>query len=86
MKQQVECAIYKSVDKIDYYLYVDAEEGLDRVPDELKGQLGELEMTFSFTLTPQRTLAREDPMLVLSNLQAQGYHLQLPPAHEKFRG
>lgn len=85
MSAEIECDVYKSPKKTDYYLYVVASEGLERVPELLLKQLGEVEKALSFTLNADRTLAREDPVLVMNNLQAQGYHLQMPPADERTR-
>ncbi len=82
----MECDVYKSVKKENYYLYVPADEGLDRVPGELLTQFGEIELALTFTLTADRRLAREDPTLVIANLQAKGFHLQLPPPKDHFRG
>lgn len=81
----MECDVYKSVKKENYYLYVEAGEGLDRVPEALLKQFGEVEKALTFELTPDRRLAREDAEQVISNLQSQGYHLQLPPADDRFR-
>ncbi len=80
------CDVYKSESKENYYLYVKAEEGLDRVPAELITQFGEMEKTLSFILTEDRRLGKEDPRVVIANLQANGYHLQLPPAEDRFHG
>ncbi len=81
----MECDVYKSVKKENYYLYVESGEGLDRVPEALLKQFGEVEKALTFELTPDRRLAREDAEQVISNLQSQGYHLQLPPADDRFR-
>jgi len=81
----MECDVYKSLKKENYYLYVEAGEGLERVPDALLNQFGEVEKALTFELTPDRKLAREDAGQVLSNLESQGYHLQLPPADDRYR-
>lgn len=86
MAVEIECDVYKSLRKEDYYLYVDASDGLERVPELLLKQLGEVEKTLSFTLTEDRKLAREDPGRVMSNLQSEGYHLQMPPAVDQYNG
>ncbi len=77
---QVYCDVYKSEEKEDIYLYVDHDEGLDKVPEALLQQFGELKIALSFILSENRVLAKEDPKRVLQNLAAHGYHLQLPPA------
>ncbi len=86
----MECDVYKSLrpkyGREEFYLYVEADTGMDQVPEALAAQFGEVEKVLSFELTPEKKLAREDPEVVLRNLQTQGYHLQLPPADERFKG
>ena len=55
----MECDVYKSLKKENYYLYVEAGEGLERVPDALLKQFGEVEKGLTFELTPDRKLARQ---------------------------
>jgi uncharacterized protein YcgL (UPF0745 family) len=83
---KIACDVYKSVDKGNYYLYVPADQGLEHVPEALRQQFGEMEVALSFELTEDRSLAKEDPAVVMSNLKEQGYHLQLPPADYHKRG
>ncbi len=35
-------------------------------------------------LSPERKLASEDIVVVLENLDKQGYHLQMPPAEDEY--
>lgn len=77
---QVHCDVYKSAEKEDFYLYVNHDAGLDKVPEGLLQQFGELKIALSFILSEKRILAKEDPKRVLQNLADHGYHLQLPPA------
>ena len=86
MKSELECDVYRSETKEFLYLYVRTEDGLTQVPEALLSQFGTPEKTLPFVLSADRTLAREDPMVVIRNLEAQGYHLQLPPADERFDG
>lgn len=81
---EIPCDVYRSEKKENLYLYVPAEEGFDRVPEALLEQFGPRELALSFVLSADRSLAKEDPQLVLENLQNQGYHLQLPPADDRF--
>lgn len=81
----MECDVYKSLKKEDYYLYVEAGEGLSRVPEALLQHFGEVEKALTFELTAERKLAREDAGQVLGNLKSQGYHLQMPPAEDRYR-
>ena len=82
----VACDVYKSVDKENYYLYVPADQGLEHIPEALLQQLGEVEIALSLELTEERSLAKEDPLVVMANLKEQGYHLQLPPSDFLNRG
>ena len=79
---KIHCDVYKSEEKEDIYLYVDHAEGLDKVPEGLLQQFGELKIALSFILSENRVLAKEDPKRVLQNLVEHGYHLQLPPAED----
>ncbi|MDH5737005.1 MAG: YcgL domain-containing protein [Gammaproteobacteria bacterium] len=72
------CDVYRSPNKADLYLYVDRAEGFERVPEALLMQFGEPQLALSFVLTPERKLARENPLQVLENLASQGFHLQMP--------
>ena len=83
---KITCDVYKSLTRENYYLYVPADEGLERVPEALRRQFGKLEKTLSFDMTDDRRLAKEDPKVVMANLAEQGYHLQLPPARDWHRG
>jgi uncharacterized protein YcgL (UPF0745 family) len=74
------CDVYKSDKKDGLYLYVDHAEGLVRVPEALLMQFGVPRLTLSFELHVDRRMARQDPQVVLKNLNADGYHMQLPPA------
>ena len=71
------CHIYRSNRKIDTYLYVVKRDDFSDVPEDLLKVFGEPEYSFSFNLTPERELAKEDTTEVLENLANQGYHLQL---------
>jgi len=83
---KIACDVYKSVDKENYYLYVLADQGVEQVPEALRQQLGKVEIALSLELTEERSLAKEDPVIVMANLKEKGYHLQLPPAKRHQRG
>ncbi len=76
------CSIYRSTRKAGMYLYVPRDQGMAKVPEELKTLFGKPEHAMDMVLTEQRKLAREDIVQVMANLQGQGYHLQLPPQQE----
>ena len=78
------CSIYKSPRKDGMYLYVDKRDALKRVPEGLLAAFGAPQLAFELVLTPERQLAREDINKVLANIEAQGYHLQMPPPEEDY--
>lgn len=80
---KIQCDVYKGAKKEDVYLYVEQDHGLNRVPEEILSELGETELALTFELTADRVMAREDATLVLSNIQKNGFHLQLPPIKYK---
>ncbi len=71
------CHIYRSNRKPDTFLYLVNKDDFSEVPDTLMGIFGEPEFSFSFDLLANKKLAKENTKEVLSNLEAQGYHLQL---------
>jgi len=71
------CHIYRSNRKLDTYLYLVEKDDFSVVPEDLLRVFGPPEFSFSFDLTQERELAREDSGEVLDNLANQGYHLQL---------
>lgn len=71
------CHIYRSNRKIDTYLYLLEKDDFSGIPPALLRVFGVPEFSFSFDLTEERKLAREDTSEVLQNLEEVGYHLQL---------
>ena len=71
------CHIYRSSRKLDTYLYLIDKDDFSVIPQELMRVFGPPEFSFSFDLTEERKLAREDASEVIENLESQGYHLQL---------
>ena len=71
------CHIYRSNRKADTYLYLADKDDLSILPENLLNIFGEPEFSFSFELTKDNKLAKEDVAEVLENLESQGYHLQL---------
>ena len=70
------CHIYRSNRKVDTYLYLVDKDDFSILPESLLGVFGDPEFSFSFELTEEKKLAREDTAEVLANLESQGYHLQ----------
>lgn len=73
------CWVYRSPRHPEMYLFLDEEEAFDKVPEALRERFGEPVLVTELELSPERRLAREDVMTVMSNLRARGYHLQMPP-------
>jgi hypothetical protein len=71
------CHIYRSSRKFDTYLYLAEKDDFSVVPEDLLRVFGPPEFSFSFDLTQERVLAKEDSGEVLDNLASHGYHLQL---------
>jgi uncharacterized protein len=78
MTSKLPCWIYKSPLKEEMYLYVTQEEGFDRVPDALMARFGKPALVMELELHEERPLAREDVVQVMQNLDARGFHLQMP--------
>ncbi len=73
------CFVYKSLRKADTYVYLGQREDFARLPESLRGSLGELSLVMDFDLDAGRKLARGDAGVVLENLAACGFHIQMPP-------
>jgi len=71
--------VYKSLKKADTYVYLASRDDFARLPEPLRTQLGRLQFVLDVDLAPGRTLARENPDVVRTNLAARGFHLQFPP-------
>ena len=69
--------IYRSNRKPDTYLYLVEKDDFSMVPESLMTVFGEPEFSFSFELSAQKKLFKEDATTVLENLNEQAYHLQL---------
>jgi uncharacterized protein YcgL (UPF0745 family) len=75
------CFVYASLRKADTYVWLAREGDFSVLPASLIQMLGELRFVLEVELDAQRKLPKEDAAAVLANLQAQGWHLQLPPAN-----
>lgn len=71
--------VYMSRKKADTYVYLAGREDFGCLPEPLRTQLGPLAFVLALDLTPQRTLAQEDPAVVRENLATRGFHVQFPP-------
>lgn len=75
--------IFRSAREAGLYLYVDKQEGLARVPEELLSRFGKPESAMLLMLSADRKLARADAGNVLKAIAFQGFYLQLPPELDK---
>ena len=82
MSKVVVCAIYKTKKRDGLYLYVKEQDDFSDVPDEVMQQFPVPEHVFDLELSEERQLAREDVLVVMKNLETQGFHLQMPPKNE----
>lgn len=73
------CAVYRSTQKLDAYLYINKAKGIACVPDALLGVFGRPQEAFTMLLTAEKKLAHADVNKVLAELNEKGYYLQLPP-------
>ena len=70
--------IYRCTGKNDMYIYIKEKDNFSDVPDHIKKSLGQTEFSLEVDITPDKKLAKEDPVKVLANLDEHGFHLQLP--------
>ena len=71
--------VYKSLKKVDTYVYLASRDAFDCLPEPLRAQLGSLQFVLEVTLTAERQLARANPAIVRNNLAAHGFYVQMPP-------
>lgn len=71
--------IYRCSAKADMYIYLAEKDNFEILPEELRKNLGILELTLELSLDKDKKLACEDPAIVMENLKTQGFHLQMPP-------
>ena len=75
--------VFKSVKRNDLYLFLQADREFESLPRELRQSFGTPIFVMDLTIDEQRSLARADPLKVLSALEENGFYLQLPPVvHE----
>jgi hypothetical protein len=79
---RVFCSIYKSRKKDEMYLYTLKSEGYTRLPEALLMQFGTPVHVTDIMLSAERALARADVVQVLSQIESQGFYLQMPPPRE----
>lgn len=76
------CSIYRSSKKEGMYVYVDKNEGLERLPESLLKVFGKPQFAMTLLLKPEQKLARVDREDVIKGIREQGFFLQMPPKQE----
>jgi uncharacterized protein len=76
------CAIYKSARKAQTYLFVNKRDDFSSVPEGLMKTFGTPNLVTLINLDTKDKLAMADLEKVKSNLNEQGFYLQLPPPQE----
>ena len=74
-----EIKVFKSLKKLDTYLYVDKLKNFEELPSSLRDSFGQYELVLEMELSPERKLARADTNQVLADIALKGFYLQLPP-------
>jgi len=78
----MQCYVYKGDRKPDYFVYLgqelDLHESQKVLPSSVITLLGDLEFVLEFELTADRHLAQADASMVLSDIEEQGFYLQMP--------
>ena len=72
------CQVYRSRRKADVYLYVEMQQGMERVPPKLLAELGDIDQAMTLVLKPGRRLARITAEELMRAIAQSGYYLQLP--------
>lgn len=70
--------IYRCSRKDDMYIYLSERDDFSSVPADIMRGIGLTEFVMELELTPDRKLPREDPARIMKNIEAKGFHLQLP--------
>lgn len=70
--------IYRSKKRKGLYVYLAEQDNFDALPPAVQDAVGELEFAMELEVTPERKMAKEDPTLVIANLDKNGFHIQMP--------
>ncbi|MFT4928554.1 MAG: hypothetical protein ACI8WB_004673 [Phenylobacterium sp.] len=76
------CTIYRSSNKADTYLYIEKRDDFSSVPKALLETFGRPELVMTINLGGKQKLALADIDKVKTQLQSNGFYLQLPPPPE----
>ncbi|WP_407275957.1 YcgL domain-containing protein [Halothiobacillus sp. DCM-1] len=75
----MQCTVYKSLKKSDWYLFVPHEVEPAALPEAIVTPLLPLERVMALDLTRDRPLARTDTRTLRQFLSTLGFYVQLPP-------
>jgi uncharacterized protein YcgL (UPF0745 family) len=75
----MECKIYKGKRKHDHYLFTEAGQALDSIPESILQIFGDLERVMTIDITSETVLAQSDPEEVIRMIEANGFFIQIPP-------
>ncbi len=75
----MQCFVYASRRRSETYVWLARRDDFDALPDGLREELGELRFVLDLDLTAQRSLPHQNATDILTHLDEQGWHLQLPP-------
>ena len=79
----MKCYVYKSLKKPETYLYLGKKGGFDALPDKMMDLFGKPQLVLEFELVEGRALAHADSAQVMTELNEQGYYLQIPLNSDK---
>ena len=79
-RAHMKCYVFKSIKHAGMYIYLSKEDGLSDLDAGLRDAFGQPEFVIELDLTPESRLARYQAQDVISELEINGYFLQLPPA------
>ncbi|MBT1450953.1 YcgL domain-containing protein [Glaciecola sp. XM2] len=73
------CAAYKSIKKVDTYLYVSNKDDFSKVPEALLKAFGTPQFVMSVPVDKREHIAQIPKSEFVAKLQEQGFYLQMPP-------
>ncbi|WP_037458741.1 YcgL domain-containing protein [Shewanella sp. HN-41] len=73
------CAVYKSSRKADTYLFVKKRDCFEDVPVALMDMFGVPQLVMVFPIAKRESLGMADIHRVRTEMEANGYYLQIPP-------
>ena len=76
------CAIYRSPNRDQTYLFIEKKDDFSRVPEELLKSFGKPVFSMLINLANRDKLANADIEKVKQELTDSGYYLQFPPPVE----